>query len=48
MPPAPQVMTDSLERTVKPLDPRLFDVKDPLEFRKALASILIEISRLGN
>ena len=37
---------DSLERTLKPLQPHLFDVSTPAEFRKALASLLDEISRL--
>jgi len=45
----PAVMTepvDSLERTLKPLQPHLFDVSTPAEFRKALASLFDEISRL--
>ena len=45
----PAVITepvDSLERTLKPLQPHLFDVSTPVEFRKALASLLDEISRL--
>jgi hypothetical protein len=37
---------DSLERTLKPLQPHLFDVYTPLEFRKALANMLDEISGL--
>jgi len=37
---------DSLERTLKPLQPHLFDVSTPAEFRKALASLFDEISRL--
>ena len=37
---------DSLERTLKPLQPHLFDVSTPAEFRKALASMFDEISRL--
>ena len=37
---------DSLERTLKPLQPHLFDVYTPAEFRKALANMLDEISRL--
>ncbi len=37
---------DSLERTLKPLQPRLFDVYTPLEFRKALANMLDQISNL--
>ncbi len=35
---------DSLERTLKPLQPHLFDVYTPVEFRKALANILAELS----
>jgi hypothetical protein len=41
---APQL--DSLEGTLKPLDPRLFDVETPEQFRKALAAILGEIARM--
>jgi hypothetical protein len=37
---------DQLERTVKPLDPRVFDVYTPEQFRKALGTLLEEISRL--
>jgi hypothetical protein len=37
---------DSLEGTLKPLAPRLFDVSTPIDFRKALASIISEISQL--
>jgi len=37
---------DSLARTLKPLQPHLFDVYTPAEFRKALANMLDEISRL--
>ena len=37
---------DSLERTVKPLDPRVFDVYTPDQFRKALGALIEEISRL--
>jgi hypothetical protein len=35
---------DSLEGTLKPLTPHLFDIKNPEEFRKALASMLEEIA----
>jgi hypothetical protein len=35
---------DSLEGTLKPLAPRLFDIRSPEEFRKALAAMLTEIS----
>lgn len=37
---------DSLERTLKPLAPRLFDVTTPAEFRSALAAIMNEISQV--
>jgi hypothetical protein len=37
---------DSLERTLKPLQPHLFDVETPEQFRKTLRSIFDEISRL--
>jgi hypothetical protein len=37
---------DSLEPTLKPLAPRLFNVATPIEFRGALAAIMSEISRL--
>ncbi len=37
---------DQLERTVKPLDPRVFDVYTPEQFRKALGTLLEEMSRL--
>ena len=37
--------SDSLERMPKPLNPRLFDVTGPTEFRHALAAIINEISR---
>jgi hypothetical protein len=39
-------LQDSLEPTLKPLAPRLFDVSTPIDFRKALASIISEISQL--
>jgi len=45
-PPAFAVQQDSLEGTLKPLDPRLFDVETPEQFRKALAVILSDISRM--
>jgi hypothetical protein len=35
---------DSLEGTLKPLAPRLFDIRSPDDFRKALAAMLAEIS----
>jgi hypothetical protein len=37
---------DQLEPLLKPLDPRLFDVSTPEQFRKALATILGEIAKL--
>jgi hypothetical protein len=37
---------DSLEHTLKPLQPHLFDVYTPAEFRKALGNLFDEISRL--
>jgi hypothetical protein len=37
---------DDLFGLIKPLDPQLFDVTSPAEFRKALASIMSEIARL--
>jgi hypothetical protein len=45
-PPAAEVPQDSLEGTIKPLDPRLFDVETPEQFRKALSVLLGEISRM--
>jgi hypothetical protein len=41
-----EVQQDSLEGTLKPLDPRLFDVETPEQFRKALGTMLGEISRM--
>jgi len=49
MPPArglPAEPIDSLENLLKPLHPRLFDVANPEQFRKALARLLAEISGL--
>ena len=46
---APIAMTepaDSLERTLKPLQPHLFDVYTPVDFRKALGTLFDEIARL--
>ena len=37
---------DSLEHTLKPLQPRVFDVYTPEQFRKTLATVLSEISKL--
>lgn len=44
--PVPSEPIDALERTVKPLDPRVFDVYTPEQFRKALGTLMQEISRL--
>jgi hypothetical protein len=41
-----EIQTDQLEPTLKPLAPQLFDVETPEQFRKALATILNEISSL--
>lgn len=38
--------TDQLANTVKPLNPRLFGVYTPMDFRKALAAILSDIARM--
>jgi hypothetical protein len=40
----PAPLTDSLERTLKPLNPRLFEVTTPSEFRKSLAAMMEEIA----
>jgi len=46
-PPLPQnEALDSLANTIKPLHPHLFDIYTPEEFRKALSTVLDEISRL--
>ena len=42
----PREPIDELQRTVKPLDPKVFDVYDPEQFRKALGTILEETSKL--
>lgn len=41
----PPIAADSLERTLKPLNPQLFDVTTPAEFRKALWVMIEEIGR---
>ena len=49
MPPQPNGPAeafDSLQGVLKPLQPRLFDVYSPDQFRKALSSLLDEIARL--
>jgi len=43
---APTEPQDSLDGTLKPLQPRLFDVSTPEQFRKALGAVLDEISRI--
>jgi hypothetical protein len=44
----PQVaMDDDLEGILRPLTPRVLNVTQPLDFRKALAHVLEEITRLG-
>ena len=42
----PQEPLDALANLVKPLQPRLFDVYTPEQFRKALAALIEEVSRL--
>lgn len=37
---------DALENLVKPLQPRLFDIYTPEQFRKALSAVLEDVSRL--
>lgn len=37
---------DALEKTLKPLQPHLYDVTTPEEFRKALAELMGEVSRM--
>jgi hypothetical protein len=41
-----ELQIDQLEPTLKPLVPRLFDVESPEDFRKALAAIIADISRM--
>jgi hypothetical protein len=45
-PSGPRNQLDYLAGILKPLHPRTFKVESPLEFRKALATILAEISKL--
>lgn len=40
--------SDELFGLLKPIDPRLFEVNTPIEFRKALAAILNDIIRVTN
>jgi hypothetical protein len=44
--PPMQEPIDALEPLVKPLQPRLFDVYTPEQFRKALSTLLDEVSRM--
>lgn len=44
--PVPSEPIDALERTVKPLDPRVFDVYTPEQFRKAVGTLIQEIAKL--
>jgi hypothetical protein len=46
LPTGPAEAFDSLQGVLKPLQPRLFDVYSPDQFRKALSSLLDEIARL--
>jgi hypothetical protein len=39
---------DSLERTLKPVESKLFDIDSPDQFRKALATMLTEMARTGS
>jgi hypothetical protein len=43
--PLPRVLIDELEHRFKPLQPHLFDIYTPGDFRKAVAAILREIAR---
>lgn len=45
VPAPPPLMSDSLVRLVQPLNPQLFDVTTPIEFRNALAKLLAGISK---
>ena len=42
---SPSYVSDSLDQTLKPLHPRVFVVATALQFRKALRTILSEVSR---
>ena len=44
--PAALALVDQLAPTLKPLNPRLFDITSPEQFRKALATVVAEISTL--
>jgi len=45
--PPPVMMEDDLEGILRPLTPRILNVTQPLDFRKALAHVLEEIARAG-
>ena len=42
----PPPIVDEIAPTLKPLEPKIFDVDSPDQFRKALASILSELARM--
>ena len=44
--PLSQEPLDALENLVKPLQPRLFDIYTPEQFRKALSAVLEDLSRM--
>jgi hypothetical protein len=44
---APSIASDDLEHAIRSLDGRVFDVVTPEQFRKVLAGILLEISRMS-
>ncbi len=46
LPTGPAEAFDSLQGVLKPLQPRLFDVYSPDQFRKALSTLMEEIARL--
>jgi hypothetical protein len=46
VPAPPPLLSDSLVRLLQPLSPWLFEVTKPAEFRKALAKILSDLSRM--
>lgn len=45
-PPINSLPADDLENTLKSLDARVFGANTPQEFRKAVANMLAEISRM--
>ncbi len=42
----PVPLSDQLAATLKPLSPRIYDIDNPEQFRKALARMLDEIAAL--